>query len=178
METPGEGVDDLLVAVCSTPFGIRDGNTTNTLPTFTYPAASAQRLSASEMETPGGGGGSGGASMCSTPFGIRDGNTCWQPSKRTSSKSAQRLSASEMETLETAKFQEWQRQVLNAFRHQRWKHSAADFVAALEPRVLNAFRHQRWKHPSALPATDTTDECSTPFGIRDGNTLRNCANSV
>ena len=102
---------------------------------------------------------------------------------------AQRLSASTDETLLRIGCCVPRREVLNAFRHQRMKHTC---LSSLPPsssccaqrlsastdetpgcrrgtldavRVLNAFRHQRMKHIN-LPIQSIIDvRCSTPFGI-------------
>ena len=101
----------------------------NNRPAFSY-AGSAQRLSASQMET---------QAVTKGVIDVRDG--------------AQRLSASQMETLAIrASNSSAIREVLNAFRHHRWKRRARPVSRHRRQLVLNAFRHHRWKRSHYPPA--------------------------
>ena len=110
---------------------------------------SAQRLSASEMKTPLGEETEAYEIECSTPFGIRDENTCRISSGSVNAPScAQRLSASEMKTPRASPRTSpcpWSAQRLSASEMKTRKGAYAG---------------------SGLYV------CSTPFGIRDENTLQ------
>ena len=93
--------------------------------------------------------------------------------------------------------------VLNAFRHQRGSHRCPAARHRHCSCVLNAFRHQRGSHLSKLPCVPVSpasaqrlsaskrvahygpgrfiwllDECSTPFGIKEGRTLLGVTQSL
>ncbi len=157
---------------CSTPFGINESNTPRRDRLATSCGCGAQRLSASTNQT-----------RCWNRGGFRSG-TC-----------AQRLSASTNQTPINVIGPASVAFVLNAFRHQRIKHSShtQDSVAELDSaqrlsastnqtlgrlakrcsirQVLNAFRHQRIKHPLIRAVVMASRiGCSTPFGINESNT--------
>ena len=60
--------------------------------------------------------------------------------------------------------------MLNAFRHQGGGHTCSRVPADWATAVLNAFRHQGGGHLSAWARHCSATLCSTPFGIREGDT--------
>ncbi len=139
---------------CSTPFGIRDGNT-NPHRTWFSARVGAQRLSASEMETRAILPSRSSFSKCSTPFGIRDGNTPVPAARHADGG------------------------VLNAFRHQRWKHTSRRRILAekgLECSTPFGIRDGNTRLSPGLRVPIC--QCSTPFGIRDGNTVGICPSNA
>ena len=131
----------------------------------------AQRLSASGRGTPDRQGAPIDRHMCSTPFGIREGDTFASLGKTSNIIG-----------------------VLNAFRHQGGGHSSvclgtihrvfcAQRLSAsgrgtrhlkrhqrIRGFVLNAFRHQGGGHQARYIGRAVMGLCSTPFGIREGDT--------
>ncbi len=123
--------------MCSTPFGINEGNI-HSLSAHPNATSCAQRLSASTKETSVVRQSHNSSIFaCSTPFGINEGNI---PA--------------------FGFYDNFHTFVLNAFRHQRRKHSS-DYVIG-EPYliVLNAFRHQRRKHSFDSGSKTSTVSCA------------------
>ena len=115
------------MAVCSTPFGIKEDRTLRRWSTATARPC-AQRLSASKRIALGATVQKGQENVeCSTPFGIKEDRT-------------RQRAAVEAIAL-----------VLNAFRHQRGSHFPLRDVDLDGLGVLNAFRHQRGSHKPFSP---------------------------
>ena len=103
--------------------------------------------------------------VCSTPFGINGRVTNCMTRAGTDWAGAQRLSASTEGSHAVAWTPKHDRNVLNAFRHQRKGHPPIRLAVSHCKSVLNAFRHQRKGHFSLTVILVTTAGCSTPFGI-------------
>ncbi len=131
--------------------------------------SSAQRLSASEIRHLGSYSSRSLKMPCSTPFGIRD-STRQENNQRANDR--QVLNAFRHQRFDTTSqdFAEWINAVLNAFRHQRFD---TGFLVRRKKRsfVLNAFRHQRFDNSKLLLWVNCGIECSTPFGIRDSTPM-------
>ena len=130
---------------------------------------------------------------CSTPYGIKGSGTSLSCQKKTLPCRAQRLTASKVPARHSPVFMNHKSIVLNALRHQRFRHSlskwwslslscaqrlTASKVPALVPLhysprrylVLNALRHQRFRHQLYGCRFYNSTKCSTPYGIKGSGT--------
>ena len=132
---------------CSTPFGINGRNTSRSVHAHAkHVVLNAFRHQRKEHETDTAW--KNRLKSCSTPFGINGRNTIAKHCPKYAVSSAQRLSASTEGTPD-----------------RRGPGGA-------QRDVLNAFRHQRKEHPIGGRPGGARRECSTPFGINGRNTGR------
>ena len=135
-------------SLCSTPFGIREGDTSGQAVLLGW---RSRVLNAFRHQ--GGGHHSPAAnplkpaSLCSTPFGIREGDTLADRGVEFTKQGAQRLSASGRGTPG------------GPFARTR-ENQCAQRLSASGRGTPIALRPQRWQNVV----------CSTPFGIREGDT--------
>ena len=107
---------------------------------------------------------------CSTPYGIKGSGTCNMAYSLAIEYSAQRLTASKVPALVPAILYAHIERVLNALRHQRFRHTRP------YPGGSGRLRAQRLtasKVPALTPNHRGIDHlsCSTPYGIKGSGTI-------
>ena len=138
---------------CSTPYGIKGSGTSH-------------GSSKSDVVLP-----------CSTPYGIKGSGTTPITVTFLLRRCAQRLTASKVPALFHKEISMFVKLVLNALRHQRFRHYLPKNVFFILGKVLNALRHQRFRHMEIMLPLDRRMVCSTPYGIKGSGTPRG-ANSL